>query len=106
MNGYINKKSLLAYLVESNYPWSDFNDAYEIVQNAPISDVLPLVYGRWIPIPENEITGFNPDFAGCNPIAGYVCSVCRKEAILDCNDEFVLSNYCPNCGAKLDLEER
>ena len=26
----------------------------------------------------------------------------KEESIYDCNDEFVLSKYCPNCGAIMD----
>ena len=34
-------------------------------------------------------------------IWGYICTNCRNEAIFDCNDEYILSDYCPNCGAKM-----
>ena len=45
--------------------------------------------GGWIAVRE----------AGCDPIGGYKCSRCKAEAVLDCNDEFVLDNFCPRCGA-------
>lgn len=70
----------------------------------PAVDVSPVRHEHWILLRESEITGFDPEFAGRNPIGGYQCSNCKKEAILDCNDEFVLSSYCPNCGAKMDKE--
>ena len=60
--------------------------------------------GGWIPLFESDISGWNPDFAGNDPIGGYMCSVCKEEAIYDCNDKFVLSKFCPNCGAKMDEE--
>lgn len=66
------------------------------------ADVAPVKSGFWKPISESEMTGFNPKFAGRDPIAGYKCSNCGNEAIFSCNDEFVLSDYCPNCGAKMD----
>lgn len=65
-------------------------------------DVAPVKRGFWKPISESEMTGFNPKFAGRDPIAGYKCSNCGNEAIFSCNDEFVLSDYCPNCGAEMD----
>lgn len=68
----------------------------------PAADVAPVKSGFWEPISESEMTGFNPEFAGCDPIAGYKCSNCGNEAIFSCNDEFVLSDYCPTCGAKMD----
>lgn len=60
--------------------------------------------GGWIAVRESEITGFNPEFAGCDPIGGYKCSRCKAEAVLDCNDEFVLDNFCPRCGAAITDE--
>lgn len=68
----------------------------------PAADVAPVVHGRWMPVYESEITGWDPAVAGRDPIGGYICSACKEESIYDCNDEFVLSNYCPNCGAKMD----
>lgn len=47
--------------------------------------------GGWIAVRE----------AGCDPIGGYKCSRCNEEAVLDCNDEFVLDNFCPRCGAAM-----
>lgn len=69
-------------------------------------DVTPVRHGHWILLRESEITGFNSEFAGRDPIGGYQCSNCKEEAIFDCNDEFVLSNYCPKCGAKMDEDEK
>lgn len=60
--------------------------------------------GGWIAVRESEITGFNPEFAGHDPIGGYKCSQCKTEAVLDCNDEFVLDNFCPRCGAAMTDE--
>ena len=74
----------------------------EYLYELPTADVAPVVHGRWLPIRESEITGWNPAVAGRDPIGGYICSVCKEESIYDCNDEFVLSKYCPNCGAKME----
>lgn len=72
------------------------------VIGAPTADVAPVVHGVWIPVHESEISGWNPEVAGIDPIGGYICSACKNEAIYDCNDKFVLSDYCPNCGARMD----
>ena len=29
------------------------------------------------------------------------CSICHKYALLNGGEEYVTSNYCPNCGAKM-----
>lgn len=72
------------------------------VKRQPTADVVPVVHGLWMPIRESEMTGWDPTVAGRDPIGGYICSACKEEAVYDCNDEFVLSKYCPNCGAKMD----
>lgn len=73
------------------------------VELFPSADVAPVRRGHWIPIYASELTGWNPEFAGCDPIAGYRCSHCGADAILSCDDDFVLSHYCPNCGAKMEV---
>ena len=37
-------------------------------------------------------------------VGGYKCSRCNEEAVLDCNEEFVLDNFCPRCGAAMTDE--
>lgn len=85
-----------SYNLENVVGWLDTD--FDVVE----ADVSPVKHGHWILLRESEITGFNPEFAGRDPIGGYQCSNCKEEAIFDCNDEFVLSSYCPNCGAKMD----
>lgn len=80
--------------------WVD--DMCDEVIDAPAADVAPVVHGIWIPVYESEISGWNPAVAGLDPIGGYICSACKNEAVYDCNDKFVLSDYCPNCWAKMD----
>ena len=74
----------------------------QVVEDTPTADVAEVKLGWWKPFYESEVSGFNPEFAGRDYIAGYECSECGAEAILDCNDQFVLSNYCPNCGARME----
>lgn len=69
------------------------------------ADVAPVVHGVWIPVYESEISGWNPEIAGIDPIDGYICSACKNEAVYDCNDKFVLSDYCPWCGARMGGDE-
>lgn len=76
-------------------------EAKEAVHRLPVADVAPVVHGVWIPVHESEISGWNPEVAGIDPIDGYICSACKNEAVYDCNDKFVLSDYCPWCGARM-----
>lgn len=62
----------------------------EVINSVPSADVAPVRYGRWIERKSLHAEG------------GIIakCSVCQK-------DVQYLGNplkYCPNCGAKMDLE--
>ena len=60
----------------------------EMIQDAPAADVVPVVHGRW------EYIGTDKN--------GHVyrCANCAGRIGLDYETE-----YCPNCGAKMDLGE-
>ena len=62
--------------------------------NASTNDVAKVVHGHWVSLTE------------CAN-AGVYCSVCNKKVYKEdyawCNRKNKLrSNYCPNCGAKMD----
>lgn len=57
----------------------------KIIRSAPVADVAPVTHGRWVP--------FHSQAAGDI----WYCS--------DCEIGFAARmKYCPNCGAKMDLE--
>lgn len=104
MAEYIERGTAIAKLtaLEVTKPSATMTDAKRLLADMPAADVAPVVHGVWIPVHESEISGWNPEVAGIDPIDGYICSACKNEAIYDCNDKFVLSDYCPNCGARMD----
>ena len=57
------------------------------IENAPTVDAVEVVHGRWKKASETM------------PI--YRCSACKERNLFK-NGDNVLSNYCPNCGAKMD----
>ena len=64
---------------------------FEVVsylENAPSEDVAEVRHGRWL-----HINNPNSDIYEHRPIS--VCNICGYEKIGD-------SNYCPECGAKMD----
>ena len=66
------------------------HDAIEIlteIEYAPTVDAVPVVHGRWIWDEENEC---------------WVCSNCEMSALNNYRGNSTSSNYCPNCGAKMD----
>ena len=89
MDEYIDKeKALLAKFTvtqESEYArgWNDALDA--IVENAIVTGVAPVVHGEWL-CAETDDEQF------------FLCSVCN-------NKEYWESNYCPECGAKMDAKQ-
>lgn len=71
-------------------------DAGDILE-APTVDAVPTRHGHWASLTD------------CSN-AGVYCSVCNKKVYKEdyapCNKKNKLrSNYCPNCGAKMDEKE-
>ena len=62
------------------------SDIYSAIDNAPTADVAPVRHGRWI-----AIKVLNEWDKG-------QCSECRSIF----NSSVWGTNYCPNCGAKMD----
>ena len=86
MAEYIDMEAILAAFALEDYPWTDFEDAWKMVQNAPVEDVAPVKHGKW----DDSLDGITP-----------YCSICGRThgCVIRC------PSYCPNCGAKMDLEE-
>ena len=75
--------------------WSHaYADFIEDIENQPATDVAPVVHGRWMTW-EEQFPGFKPHI---NDKLGVFCSLCHAHS--DC-----ISPYCPNCGAKMDIDE-
>lgn len=92
MAEYIDKVNALSYLKEkynemngmSAWYYAGFQHAVGLLENFQKSDVSTAVYGKW------------EKWAG----SLLSCSACGHEYL----DYLECSNYCPNCGAKMDLE--
>lgn len=59
-------------------------------------DAVPVVHGRWISWEKAGNFVPSPD--------RHECSVCHDAAQVLVNGFELLSDYCPNCGAKMDGE--
>ena len=95
MADYINKQAFLDYMKRTD---RYFNVKFDI-ENFPNADVAPVRHGQWIPLTEcaNE---------------GVYCSICKKKVwksdYAQCSKKSrnkLESNYCPNCGTKMDEKE-
>ena len=79
----------------------DFKKAIKKMPKCIIADVAPVVHGRWIGC-NGEIVDWDENNPGC-PRHSCFCSICKSW--LTASDEFpVIAYFCPNCGAKMDLE--
>lgn len=94
MTEYINREALPSKRSQQNNVPSDdvfdagWNACLNAIKKIPKTDVAPVVHGRWIHLVlmPDDVTGHTYG----------ECSHCRSVRIVD--------NYCPNCGAKMDLE--
>ena len=100
MPEYIEREELLKDINETvvftvrngvKLPTSEMRGANKVIdriKSAPTADVVEVRHGEWI---SNGLT------------QDYVCSECSGMAPVGCEKEdFYESNYCPNCGAKMD----
>ena len=69
-----------------------FGVVYDI-NDATTVDAVPVVHGRWL-MWEEQFPGRTPRKKS---MLGVFCSTCHNHA-----DN--MSNYCPNCGAKMDAD--
>ena len=111
MSEYINRESLKErFRKRLNWLKKDIHDEYssvlydcceydtKLIDEITAADVAPIVHGRW----ELEYETYGK----------MRCSVCKKEALIEkaiddvgVTTIYVDSNYCPNCGAKMDEKE-
>ena len=76
---------------------NNFSGLLAAIDSIPTADVAPVVHGRWITWEEagNDIPSPHR----------HECSVCHDAAQVLINNIELLSDYCPNCGAKMDGAE-
>ena len=70
------------------------NKVIDRIKSAPTADVVEVRHGKWMPIVIQESYLDPPYCDTCK------CSMCEYE--IDVSE--TIYNYCPNCGAKMDLE--
>lgn len=67
----------------------DYAAAFCEIAHHKAADVAPVVHGKWIYGEDIDIQ----------------CSVCGADALTEGDYRQIKSRYCPNCGAKMDLED-
>ena len=79
---------LMAYI-------SGIDAVMEIIDEAPITDVQEVRHGYWI-----------DRGAEIGVEKGCFCSVCGYGWLLTLESDYYKSDFCPNCGARTDGEEK
>ena len=109
MDEYINRKSLMKRLCERcNEEMSESpcepSECFikEVIKTFSAADVAPVRHGRWISVKNPQWPAYSHD----------QCSICgwwnTKNAVCRDGGKYNRAhslNYCPNCGAKMDLVE-
>lgn len=89
MPDYIDREKLIKYIHDNgrNFCITEANrwNFSEIARMVKSEDVSPVMHGEWL-CAETDDEQF------------FLCSVCNDK-------EYWESNYCPNCGAKMDDEQ-
>ena len=89
----LKKEAMTFNLGSENYPCMEKMIYASDIEDTPTLDVVPVVHARW----EDGRGDWDNIFGEYYLRNTYVCSACRVE-------EKRNSAYCPNCGAKMDLE--
>ena len=128
MAEYINREVAIAKCREivackwnhiaSPVSWADAYEQFaEDIEEIQTADVAPVRHGRWLLQANNERTNYRWNVtAECSECcdekkeiwAGFFPNVpdwLARDVTLESAKSVKLSNYCPNCGARMDLEE-
>ena len=90
MDDYIKREALRDALYDAD---AITMNGVKILNQFPAADVVPVVHGRWIGAP---LCGND----NCK------CSECGSRHDIHANLRGkITQKYCPNCGAKMDLED-
>ena len=98
MAEYIRREDAVDAVLEAYYDIPTINLTAGVLTKAlaeaPAADVAPVVHGRWISLEEAGNFVPSPD--------RHECSVCHDAAQVLVHRFELLSDYFPNCGAKMD----
>ena len=97
MDKYIKKETAIKSLLNDCLGQVSYSreDAADCIFWLDTADVVPVVHGRWDNIPNTYILVASKD--GSYSGNATTCSVCHEV-----NPNAYKTNYCPNCGAKMD----
>ncbi len=95
MAEYINKLLLIKLIEDAEWGFSR-DSIKNIIRNYPPANVAEVKHGKWVEVYRENIWG--------DSVHVLECSACGKYTV-GTRGIMTKSNYCPNCGAKMDLED-
>ena len=103
MDEYINREAVYEDFEKCNSEnpkWTP-SRVKTLVARQKAADVAPVRHGRWMKAKnKKDYWGFDSDGDfGCWSDYPVLCSSCKYDATENSTGE---TNYCPNCGAKMD----
>ena len=114
MPEYIEREKVLSKAAPVEGCFSDMISAYDVIM-LPAAYFAPFVHGKWILEAHDEMVNYRWNVtAECSECcdeqkeiwAGFFPNVppsIARDAALISAESVKLSNYCPNCGAKMDM---
>jgi hypothetical protein len=97
MAEYFEREALKNDIAKSTEPFNT-GAVFRAINRQIAADVAPVVHGRWISWEKAGNCVPSPD--------RHECSVCHDAAQVLVNGFELLSDYCPNCGAKMDGDRK
>lgn len=92
MARYIDADKVLFKIQYRERTYGCFTKMYsKVIKDAPTADVRPERHGAWKRVSDDD------QDEGC-----YFCSECKEDFSYAVDDDDLLPNFCPNCGAKMD----
>lgn len=103
MAEYVERQEAIAAIMsepsDAHYPhW--YADKIKAI---PAANVAPARHGRWLDVQETDM--YVPDLKFTATKTAETCSVCRARIGFIGPKLYLFDAICPNCGAKMDLEE-
>ena len=98
MSDYISREAAIVDFERCNHEnpvWTP-QRVKTLLMCIPAADVEPVRHGRWVRTEDDW-----------NSLTTFQCTVCGEEFCFEIDEDLELLNYnyCPNCGAKMDLED-
>ena len=98
MNDYISRQAVIQLALDGKIISTDIEKRVrDFINELPAADVQPVKRGRWF------LRGGN-----------WCCSACNRKTLLTLESNIggckeygtVKTDYCPNCGAKMEMEDK